>query len=185
MESRRRYTPPGRAPSAHPPLWPIPDLMEPVPATPPPPSPASQPGAHEPSISWMQEQAAVVIVHDAGSVRPTATLAVQPSSSTVQPAPADVQVRMRSESLFQDLTASIMPVGGAAGAIQRRKSTFVSLDSHTPIMSRKRSMRSCMSELEALAAQRRRQVPIIPKHTRSARIDLMAGEKKSGGAERA
>ncbi|CAD5229146.1 unnamed protein product [Bursaphelenchus okinawaensis] len=123
----------------------------------------SQPGAQstEQVACWMEEQAALVsAATSTSSIRP-------PYSSIQQSAPTFDEKRESFHLLDSNMGLAVT---------NRRKSTFVSLDSHTPMMSRKRSMRSCMSELEALAAQRRRQVPTIPKHTRSARIDLMAGE---------
>jgi hypothetical protein len=63
----------------------------------------------------------------------------------------------------------------------RRKSTLAFLESNSPMMSRKRSIRSHMSELEALAAERRRlnsaslALRKASRVTRSARIDLLSG----------
>lgn len=85
-------------------------------------------------------------------------------------------VRLRRDSL-----STVMALT-ASGGYGRRKSTFA-LDSHTPIMSRKRSIRSHMSELEAMAAERRKltassgrlsQAYLSPR-SRSARIDLLSG----------
>lgn len=87
-------------------------------------------------------------------------------------------VRLRHDSLSaggMSLTASNINYG-------RRKSTFAALDSHTPIMSRKRSIRSHMSELEAMAAERRKLTAAslsLRKNSRvirSARIDLLSGK---------
>ncbi|CAD5234597.1 unnamed protein product [Bursaphelenchus xylophilus] len=128
------------------------------------PTETSHPGAHSAEHGcWMEEQAALVSPG-------TSTSSIRPPSSSIQQSVPFSTFDEKQGSL------SLLDSSMNLGVMNRRKSTFVSLDSHTPMMSRKRSMRSCMSELEALAAQRRRQVPIIPKHTRSARIDLMAGE---------
>jgi hypothetical protein len=87
-------------------------------------------------------------------------------------------VRLRHDSLTaaMALTATNVNYG-------RRKSTIGGLgfDTHTPIMSRKRSIRSHMSELEAMAAERRKLTAAslsLRKNSRvirSARIDLLSG----------
>lgn len=85
----------------------------------------------------------------------------------------DVRLRRDSQSTAMTLAASNL--------YTRRKSTLAFLESNSPMMSRKRSIRSHMSELEAMAAERRKLTTASlalrksSRVTRSARIDLLSG----------